>query len=98
MVTGGASGIDLAVVQRFAAEGTHVVITDRNDQAAESAVTNPRKIGAPIGLASLCDVSIEAQVKATVDATIKQYGRLDVVVNNAGLMTFHALSVLTHED
>jgi meso-butanediol dehydrogenase/(S,S)-butanediol dehydrogenase/diacetyl reductase len=98
VVTGGASGIGLATAGRFASEKANVVIADRNIAQAEVAAQQLRAEGAAGVLASACDVSMEAQVQATVDAAVKQFGRLDVVVNNAGLMTFRALGALTHED
>ena len=54
--------------------------------------------GAPDVWASICNVAIEAQVEATVNETLKRFGRLDVIVNNAGLMQFKALEELTGED
>jgi NAD(P)-dependent dehydrogenase (short-subunit alcohol dehydrogenase family) len=98
IVTGGASGIGLATAQRFASEQANVVIADRDGQRAAAAAQQLRTKGVSGVLASTCDVSVEAQVKATIDAAIDRFGRLDVVVNNAGLMTFHALGVLTQEE
>jgi len=98
IVTGGASGIGLATAQRFASEQAMVVIADRNSAKADAAAQQLRAAGANGVLASACDVSVEAQVEATVDAAMAHFGRLDVVVNNAGLMTFHKLGELTHED
>jgi meso-butanediol dehydrogenase/(S,S)-butanediol dehydrogenase/diacetyl reductase len=98
IVTGGASGIGLATAQRFASEQAIVVIADKDGKQAQTAAQQLREDGAAGVLACTGDVSVEADVKATIDAAIRQFGRLDVVVNNAGLMTFHALGVLTHED
>jgi meso-butanediol dehydrogenase / (S,S)-butanediol dehydrogenase / diacetyl reductase len=98
IVTGGASGIGLATAQRFASEKASVVIADKDARQAETAAQQLREAGAAGVLACTGDVSVEADVKATIDAAMHRFGRLDVVVNNAGLMTFHALDVLTHED
>lgn len=98
IVTGGASGIGLATAQRFASERGHVVIADRDGQRAATAAQQLRRTGTSGVLASTCDVSVEAQVKAAIDAAIAHFGRLDVVVNNAGLMTFHPMGRLTQED
>ncbi|MBC8084839.1 MAG: SDR family oxidoreductase, partial [Hymenobacter sp.] len=57
-----------------------------------------RQAGAPEVWASVCDVAIEAQVEATVAGTLARFGRLDVVVNNAGLMEFKPLIDLTGDD
>ena len=98
VVTGGASGIGLATARRFASEQAKVIIADRDLAKAEAAAQQLRAEGAANGLACACDVSMEAQVQATVDVAVRQFGRLDVVVNNAGLMTFRALGSLTRDD
>ncbi|TZF87882.1 SDR family NAD(P)-dependent oxidoreductase [Cognatilysobacter lacus] len=98
LVTGGASGIGLAIAKRVAAEGARVVIVDYNQANLDQALPQVRAAGGGEVLAQLCDVSVEAQVQATIDATLKQFGRWDVLVNNAGLMQFKALEELTGED
>jgi len=57
-----------------------------------------RSVGAPEAWASICDVSQEAQVAATAAGAIERFGRLDVVVNNAGRMVFKPLEEHTAED
>ena len=98
LITGGASGIGLAAARRFASEGARVVLADYNQANLDTAVPEIAAAGAPDVLASLCNVSVEAQVEATVAATLARFGRLDVVVNNAGLMQFKALEELTGDD
>ena len=98
IVTGGASGIGQATAQRFGLERAKVVIADKDGQRASTAAQQLLTGGASGVLARTCDVSMEAQVRATIDAAMDHFGRLDVVVNNAGLMTFHPLGRLTHED
>jgi glucose 1-dehydrogenase len=98
LITGGASGIGLAAARRFAAEGARVVLADYNQANLDAAVPDVLAAGAPDVLASLCNVSVEAQVEATVAATLEKFGRLDVVVNNAGLMQFKPLEQLTGDD
>jgi len=86
IVTGGASGIGLATAKRLGAESASIVIADLHpNDAAKDAV---QKAGAPEVWASACDVAQEAQVEATVAGAMERYGRLDVIVNNAGLMIF----------
>ena len=93
IVTGGASGIGLACAHRLAAEGARVVIADLvADRASAAAQT----IDGAIGLG--CDVSDEAQVQACVQATVEHAGRLDIIINNAGMMIFKPLVETTSAD
>src|SRR6185436_2443065 len=79
VVTGGASGIGLGLCTRFAREGAHVVLSDRNQEASE-------RHAAPIGaLPVAADVSREEDVARLVSATVEQYGRMDLFVSNAGI-------------
>jgi NAD(P)-dependent dehydrogenase (short-subunit alcohol dehydrogenase family) len=72
IVTGGASGIGAAIAARLAAGGARVAVLDLNP-----AGTPHFGIG--------CNVADDASVRAAVDAAVRQFGRLDVVVNNAGI-------------
>jgi len=81
LVTGGASGIGKAIAELFAREGAQVVISDIQDELgnklAESIGENATYIHG--------DVSLEADVKGMIDHTVKTYGGLDCIVNNAGM-------------
>src|ERR1041384_6756216 len=90
IVTGGAGGIGLAIGCRFASEGANVVLVDINKEQLEQASQTLKKYTNKF-LLGQCDVSDEEQVKKVVDDTIKQFGSLDIVVNNAGLMIFKKL-------
>jgi 3(or 17)beta-hydroxysteroid dehydrogenase len=81
VVTGGASGIGAAMVRAFAAEGAHVVITDIHRDTGEALAV---EIGESACFLML-DVADEAQWEAVMDAVVTRHGRLDVVVNNAGI-------------
>ncbi len=80
-VTGAASGIGLRVAQELAREGAKVALADLEGTAAEAAAAAIG--GGAMGLR--CDVTSEAALGAALDAAAAQLGRLDVVVNNAGL-------------
>ena len=79
IVTGGAQGIGEACVRRFAAEGAHTVIADVDD-ARGMALAQALK-----ALYIHCDVGDKAQVEALVSQTLSAHGRVDVLVNNAGI-------------
>lgn len=88
IVTGGAQGIGYATCEKFLAEGAVVVLADVRPEAVESAV---RELKASAnGLAAhiegqVCDVTRRDQVDAMVQAVKGKYGRIDVLVNNAGI-------------
>lgn len=98
IVTGGAGGIGLATAERFGSEGARVVIADRDPDHANAAAEQVKRAGSPDAWATPCDVSDPAQVASCVSAALARGGTLDVVVNNAGLMTFKALVDLTVDD
>ncbi|GAB3717312.1 SDR family NAD(P)-dependent oxidoreductase [Spirosoma lituiforme] len=98
IITGGANGIGLAIANRLASEGATIVLADLNEDALNKAVQQVKAAGAPAVWGSVCNVAIEAQVEATVTSTLNRFGRLDVVVNNAGLMQFKPLEELTGDD
>jgi 3-oxoacyl-[acyl-carrier protein] reductase len=81
VVTGGGQGIGAATVRRLAEDGAHVVALDLDLDNAEKAVADlPRP-----GLALACDVTDRAQVRDAVARTVERFGRIDVLVNNAGV-------------
>ena len=98
IVTGAASGIGLATAQRFGSEGARVVIADRDGDHANAAVEQVKQAGAPDAWACTCDVSDDGQVTACVGETLARAGDLHIVVNNAGLMTFKAITDLGAAD
>lgn len=98
IVTGAASGIGRATARQLAREGARVVIADLDGEAARAAAEALRAEGAPDAWGATCDVSDEQQVASTVDGTFERWGRLDVVVNNAGLMVFKRLEEHATED
>lgn len=86
LVTGGASGIGRATVERFLADGWNVVAADLNVENGERLVEELEAEGhkGRIGFVR-ADVSVEADVAAAVGALAERYGRLDCLVNNAGV-------------
>ena len=98
IVTGGASSIGLAVAKQLASEGARLVIADINQDDLQKVLPILKAAGTPEVWMSVCDVGKEEQVDATVRGTLERFGRVDVIVNNAGLMEFKALQALTGED
>jgi meso-butanediol dehydrogenase/(S,S)-butanediol dehydrogenase/diacetyl reductase len=98
IVTGGASGIGLATAMRLGSEGARVVIADRELDKATKSAAQVKQAGATDAWANACDVSNDAQVAACVADTIQRGHSLDIVVNNAGLMTFKPIVDLVADD
>ena len=78
LITGGSSGIGLATARRFAAAGAKVIIANRSDDAAVAAHLGGEHIAT--------DVSDERQVKALVEQVVGRHGRIDILVNSAGII------------
>lgn len=84
IITGAGSGIGEATALLFAREGAKVIVSDINEQNGQEVVHRINKSG---GTASFfrADVSSAAENKALVDKALKEYGKLDIAVNNAGI-------------
>jgi 3-oxoacyl-[acyl-carrier protein] reductase len=90
LVTGAGSGIGLATARLFAAEGAAVAVADLNAEAAEKATAGIRQTGG-MAFAFGMDVADPASVRQAVVEAVQKLGRLDVVVNNAGLSAVTAI-------
>src|SRR5579862_7209259 len=84
VITGAASGIGRATAIRFAGEGAAVVIADLNREGGDAAVRDCKENGGN-AVFQLTDVSSEENIKSAVDRAVKEFGRLDIIYNNAGL-------------
>ncbi|HMA30599.1 MAG TPA: 3-hydroxybutyrate dehydrogenase [Casimicrobiaceae bacterium] len=96
IVTGAASGIGRAIAARFVKAGAHVVIADLNQDAANAAAREIDPSGRSMGVAM--NVTDEDAVNAGVAATVSKYGRIDVLVSNAGIQIVHPLEEFTYAD
>ena len=83
IVTGAGQGIGKGIAQRLAAEGAKVIVNDIDTALGEAVVQEIVNAGGTASFVA-ADVTNSAQVKALVDAAVQRYGRLDVMVNNAG--------------
>ena len=92
VVTGGASGIGSAIVDAYAAKGATVVVLDKAMEAAQQKVED-----GTAAAAFSCDVTSEQSVVDAVDAVRAQFGRIDVLVNSAGIAVTDPAEQLTVE-
>jgi 3-oxoacyl-[acyl-carrier protein] reductase len=98
LVTGASRGIGAAVAKKLASEGAKVVINYAGGlEAAEQTVNEIKQQGGD-AIALQADVSKSDEVKAMFDAAIAHYGKIDVLVNNAGIMITKLLKDTTDED
>jgi NAD(P)-dependent dehydrogenase (short-subunit alcohol dehydrogenase family) len=91
IVTGGANGIGWAICRRFAEAGDSVVVVDLDGEQARSRAA---ELGA-LALGHSCDVALPDAARSTVGACLARYGRLDILINNAGVIDAMGTPALT---
>ncbi|WP_067830179.1 3-oxoacyl-ACP reductase FabG [Nocardia inohanensis] len=96
-VTGAARGIGAATAARLAADGFTVVIADLDPAACQETVEKIKADGGK-AVAVACNVTDEAQVDAAVDGVVAEFGSIDVLVNNAGVLRDNLLFKMSVED
>jgi len=84
IITGGGRGIGKAIALGFANQGAHIVVAARTEAEVIEVAGKVKKLGRE-SMGVVCDISDENQVKNLVDATIKKFNRIDVLINNAGI-------------
>ncbi|MGD0003174.1 MAG: sorbitol-6-phosphate dehydrogenase [Anaerolineaceae bacterium] len=94
LVTGGGQGLGQAICLRLAKEGCHLMVADINETSAITTAQmivsdsdNPRK-----ALAFKVDVTDETQVSSMIDRTVAEFGRLDILISNAGILISEEIS------
>jgi len=86
VVTGAAQGLGEAIAHRLAAEGAHVVVADLNLEGAQQVARDISQNGQHQALGVQVDVTDEARVEAMVQQAVDRFGRLDILVANAGIL------------
>ncbi len=98
VVTGGAQGLGFAIARRFIDEGARVVLAYLDIDVTRTAAA---QLGGPendgVAVAECCDVTSAEQVQQLIDATVRRFGRLDIMVNNAGITRDATLRRMTEE-
>jgi len=97
IITGGSRGIGYGIAQCFARKGATLVIADLDVTAAEQAAQALDTAGAVASFGVRCDVSRRDEVAAMVDTVYARVGRVDVLVNNAGICPFIDVMAMTPE-
>ena len=99
VVTGSARGIGRAIAEELGHEGAKVVVNySKSKEAAEDLVAKLRQNGSPEAFAVQADVSDAAQAAKLIEETISRFGRIDVLVNNAGINIDRSMKNMSTED
>ena len=97
LITGGTSGIGRATAVMFAQEGARVVVSGRNEERGRAVVAEIEAAGGT-AIFVPCDVRIAEECRRAVDETLRAFGRLDVLFNNAGLFFPNTILECTEEE
>jgi NAD(P)-dependent dehydrogenase (short-subunit alcohol dehydrogenase family) len=96
-ITGGASGLGLAMAQAFMRQGMKVMIADIDETAITQAVDSLRSTGGEVA-GTTCDVADRANVQAAAETTVQAFGKVHVVCNNAGIGVVGPVGTIDERD
>ena len=97
VITGGSRGLGLVLARQFAQVGANLALVARNPDTLETAADELRAQGAEV-MTAPCDVTHKAQVRQAIQAITEHFGQIDVLVNNAGVISVGPLEHMTVED
>jgi NAD(P)-dependent dehydrogenase (short-subunit alcohol dehydrogenase family) len=98
LITGTGGGIGNASAMRFADEGALIVGCDADANGAQRTLEQVRSVGGSMVSLHPCDLTDAGQCKSLVDIAIAEFGRIDVLFNNAGKVYFNWIEQLSHEE
>lgn len=97
LITGGSRGLGLVLARQVCAAGASVVLLARDEEELERAKAELTRHGGNV-LTARCDLTQPSDIEAAVRATVRHFGRLDAVINNAGIIEVGPLEHMTRED
>jgi NAD(P)-dependent dehydrogenase (short-subunit alcohol dehydrogenase family) len=97
LITGGSKGIGYGIAESLINQNANVAVTSRHQEAAEKAAANLNKIGKGEAWGLAADVRNSDDHQRVVDAVVKKWGKLDVLVANAGVGYFNSIETLTNQ-
>lgn len=97
LITGGSRGLGLVMARQFAREGAHLTICARDELELGRARDDLRKLGTEVFTVQ-CDVTDNDEVQQMIRAVTDRFGRIDVLINNAGIIQVGPLEVMTFDD
>jgi NAD(P)-dependent dehydrogenase (short-subunit alcohol dehydrogenase family) len=97
LVTGGSRGLGMALSRELARQGCRLAICARNEAELEAARADLEQSGAEV-MAVPCDVADPTQVAAMIESVTRHYGRIDILINNAGIMVVAPVETITRAD
>src|SRR6185503_1684886 len=98
IVTGGTKGIGRAIAEALVTAGAGVAITARNDDEIGRTVADLKKLGPGTVAGYVCDVRYYEQVKSVIAEVAKEFGGLDILMNNAGVGIFASVESMPVDD